>query len=82
MSLKKKLDKILKRLDQIDERINKIGQNFDKANARIDNVKSEFKDRIDKFDRYFIQSKETMEKLNKRIKFLENFKPAMKKLKL
>ena len=43
MSLEKKLNEILKILDQIDERINKIDQKFDKVDAKIDNLESKFK---------------------------------------
>ena len=62
--------------------INKIGQNFDKVNATIDNLESKFKGRIDKFDFYFIQSEETVEKLHKSIEFFENFKTSRKNTQL
>ena len=80
LSLEKKLHKISKRLNQIDERINKIDQKFDEVKTKIDNL--EFKRRIDKFDRFFIQSEEIIEKLLERIEFLQNFKTRREKTQI
>ena len=79
MTLRKKLDKILKTLDQIDERIYITDKKVDKANARIDNLELKVNERLDEFYSYYIQTEETIEKLLERIEFLENFKTSNEK---
>ena len=75
MTVQKKLDQILTRLDLIDERINKIDHKLDRANMRIDQLESKY-DKFAEID--FMLSRKTdsevIAKLHEKIEVLELFK--------